>query len=69
MPNAEIGMRVSINLAGMNIGGVPCGEGAITPGTIIALNPGSPRPVTVRLDAAFNGVTDVEMEGNRVDPI
>ncbi len=68
MPNAEIGMRVEVNLAGMNVGGIDCGEGVVTPGTIIALDPGT-QTVTVRLDAPFNGVADVPgLEGSRINP-
>jgi hypothetical protein len=67
MPKIDIGMTVTANLQGMTVGGVQCGEGTLTPGTVIAIEPRT-ETVTVRLDSAFGGQTDVALDIWRIAP-
>jgi hypothetical protein len=67
MMNAQIGMRVEVSLVGLTVGGLPCGQGTITPATITAVDP-STQTVTVQLDAPFNGQSEVQLDGTRVNP-
>jgi hypothetical protein len=65
MRNAEVGMRVEANLAGLTVGGVPCGEGWVAPGTVIAID-SDRHPAIVRLEVAFGVVDTVSLEGWRL---
>ena len=47
----SVGARVSVNLEGMTVGGVPCVGDSWTPGTVQAV---SGSLITVRLDSPFS---------------
>jgi hypothetical protein len=48
---ASVGERVSVNLEGITVGGVPCGVGSWTPGTVQGVNGPA---ITVRLDSPLS---------------
>jgi hypothetical protein len=60
-----VGMRGSVNLEGLSVGGIPCSIGTNTPGVITHLTDAG---VTVRLEAPFGGVDVLEVTSDRFAP-
>jgi hypothetical protein len=57
-----VGMRGSISLQGLEVGGIPCRFGTVAPGVIEGI---SGDELTVRLDAPFGGQDVLEIGTDR----
>lgn len=65
MPNAMPGMKVRVNLGGLNAPGVSMGGGVSSSGTIAAIDALAGQ-ITVDLDIAINGQNRVVVSPDRV---
>ncbi len=63
MPQAQIGMRVMVDMAGFSKDGVSMGTGASMGGTITAIGP---QGITVQLFGTVAGVNVVTVDPSRV---
>ncbi|HEX9031354.1 MAG TPA: hypothetical protein VF834_05875 [Streptosporangiaceae bacterium] len=61
------GMHVEVDLAGMTVGGMPCGPGPWLPGVVVGTD-GVGITLTVRLDAPVAGQDMVSVEQARARP-
>jgi len=57
-----VGMRGSISLQGLEVGGIPCRFGTVVPGFVESINDGE---LTIRLDSPFSGQATVEITPDR----
>ena len=58
-----VGMRGSISLQGLEVGGIPCRFGTVAPGVIESISDDG--DLTVRLDAPFGGQDVLEIGSDR----
>ena len=66
MPEAKVGMKVMVDMAGVSHGGVSMGQGVSASGTIESIDPHSSIPFTVKLDISFGGADTVSVSADRV---
>lgn len=60
-----VGERVSVNLEGLTVGGVPCGAGTWTPGVVLAVEGDT---ITVRLDSPLSSGAGTAQDTVTVGP-
>jgi hypothetical protein len=68
MPMANVGQPVTVNMQGLDQGGVEIGPGAEVSGTITAVDPVR-RLITVRLTATIGGVQVVQVSPDRITAV
>lgn len=65
MPTVNVGDRVSVDLAGVNSGGVSFGQGVSAGGVVLSID-AIRQEATVKLDIAFNGISIVTVPASRL---
>jgi hypothetical protein len=60
-----VGMRGSVDLSELDVGGIPCRLGTVAPGVVEVIGE---EELTVRLEAPFGGVDVLEITPDRFSP-
>jgi hypothetical protein len=68
MPNAAVGQRVQVDIAGLDAPGVQIGQGVTATGVITAIDVAT-RLITVALDVSFSGDNIVRVSPEKVKAI